>query len=552
MARLTQNELVRGLSAIVGPSHVSTSRPDRIAYSADFWPKAQIWKMGGDIDRFPPDCVAWPGTFDETRDLLRFCHEHQVPVVPYGGGSGVCGGTVPIRGGVVVDVKRMRKVTAVDPISMTVTVEAGCNGQHLEDALNAQGFTLGHFPSSIMCSTVGGWLAARSSGQFSSKYGKIEDMVLGMEVAFPTGELLDTRFRMPGAPDWTQLIVGSEGTLGLILSAELKIRPLPEARRFRAWRFRRLEDGFRGMRALMQTGLHPIVLRLYDPFDSLIALGKEHEDPGAKEEGPLGALRNILSNATLGPRAKVSAALSPMTHAAKKTAQRLALQSGLSVPALTNRLANAAPSPCLMITGFEGAEAEVARDAFSSSEVLLREGGQDAGSRLGEAWLEKRYAVGFKQTKMMNLGAWVDTMEVATTWDRLDTLYRRVREAVTPNAFIMAHFSHAYREGCSIYFTFAGYRKDATRAEQHYERTWERAIDATLEVGATLSHHHGVGLHKMSGMMREHGGMVRAWRALKAALDPHGIMNPGKLFPDEVVEVDHDAMAEMDLGPSAP
>jgi alkyldihydroxyacetonephosphate synthase len=306
------------------------------------------------------------------------------------------------------------------------------------------------------------------------------------------------------------------------------------------------------MRALMQTGLHPIVLRLYDPFDSLIALGKEHEDPGAKEEGPLGALRNILSNATLGPRAKVSAALSPMTHAAKKTAQRLALQSGLSVPALTNRLANAAPSPCLMITGFEGAEAEVARDAFSSSEVLLREGGQDAGSRLGEAWLEKRYAVGFKQTKMMNLGAWVDTMEVATTWDRLDTLYRRVREAVTPNAFIMAHFSHAYREGCSIYFTFAGYRKDATRAEQHYERTWERAIDATLEVGATLSHHHGVGLHKMSGMMREHGGMVRAWRALKAALDPHGIMNPGKLFPDEVVEVDHDAMAEMDLGPSAP
>ncbi len=545
MALLSQSEreadLVSAMAEIIGREHVSVSRADKIAYSADFWPKAQIWKMGGEIERFPPDCVVWPGSVAEVVAIVDWCHEHQVPVVPYGGGSGVCGGTIPVRGGVVVDVKRMRRVVSIDAVSHTVTVEAGCNGQHLEDALNAAGFTLGHFPSSIMCSTVGGWIAARSGGQFSSKYGKIEDMVLGLEVVVPEVGALDTTWRAPGAPDWTQLIIGSEGTLGIIVSAELKVRPLPATRRFRAWRFRHLEDGFRGMRAVMQAGLRPIVLRLYDPFDSLIALGKQDEDPGARDEGPLGALRAIMTQATKKPAATLGKALAPIKRAAK----RGALVGGFGLPALTNRLANAAPSPCLMIIGFEGSEAEVLAESQAASELLARHGGQDAGARIGEAWLAKRYHVGFKQTKLMNMGAWVDTMEVATTWDRLEGLYRAVRQAVTPHAFIMAHFSHVYREGCSIYFTMAGHRKDATRAEQHYERTWEHAMEAVLSAGATLSHHHGVGLHKMSAMAREHGQMTRAWRALKSTLDPHGVMNPGKLFADEVVEVGDEEASEV-------
>lgn len=529
----TRADIVVAMARIVGPEHVSVSQADRIAYSADFWPKAQIWKMGGDLERFPPDCVVWPGSPDEVVALLNWCNEHQVPVVPYGGGSGVCGGTIPVRGGVVVDVKRMRSVVSIDEVSLTVSVEAGCNGQHLEDALNAAGFTLGHFPSSIMCSTVGGWLAARSAGQFSSKYGKIEDMVLGLRVALPERGILDTTYRTAGAPDWSQLIIGSEGTLGIILSCDLKIRPLPDTRRFRAWRFRHLEDGFRGMRAVMQAGLRPIVLRLYDPFDSLIALGKQEETPGREIEGPLGALRSILKQATARPVARLEAALEPLTRAAK----RGAMVSGLGLPGLTNRLAAVAPSPCLMITGFEGTEAEVIAESQAAHDLLSRQGAQDAGARIGEAWLAKRYAVSFKQTKLMNMGAWVDTMEVATTWDRLESLYRSVRLAVSPHAFLMAHFSHAYRDGCSIYFTMAGYRKDAAKAEQHYERTWEHAMEAVLAAGATLSHHHGVGLHKMAAMGREHGSMLRAWRALKSTLDEHGVMNPGKLFPDEAVDV---------------
>jgi alkyldihydroxyacetonephosphate synthase len=544
MQRLTQNELISGLAAIVGDAHVSTSRVDKIAYSADFWPKAQIWKMGGDVERYPPDCIVWPASAGEVSAILKFCDEHAVPVVPYGAGSGVCGGTVPIHGGVVIDVKRMRHVRAIDPDSLTVEVDAGMNGQHLEDALNARGFTLGHFPSSIMCSTVGGWIAARSGGQFSSRYGKIEDMILGLEVVLPGGRVLTTHHRLPGAPDWTQLIVGSEGTLGIITSAELKVCRLPEARRFRAFRFRTVKDGLRGMRAVMQAGLRPIVLRLYDPFDSLIALGKEVENPveKSKDEGPMGTLRNIFARALARPTERLQQAMAPVKFAATKAA----LATGLAVPALTNRLANAAPSPCLLIVGIEGSETESQADLGKAIDILSREGGADSGSRLGEAWLEKRYAVGFKQTKMMNLGAWVDTMEVATTWDRLEGLYETVRRAVTPNAFIMAHFSHAYREGCSIYFTMAGHRKDPERAEQHYERTWELAMDAVLAAGGTVSHHHGVGLHKVAAMAREHGSMLKAWYALKHTLDPHGIMNPGKLFPLEVIEPG-EPVAEMDL-----
>lgn len=554
MARITQTELLSGLTDIVGERRISTRRADKIAYSADFWPRAQIWKMAGDVERYPPDCVVWPETHDEVAKILAFCDEHLVPVVPYGAGSGVCGGTVPIHGGVVLDLKRLREVSAVDAESMTVRVGAGVNGQHLEDELNARGFTLGHFPSSIMCSTVGGWLAARSGGQFSSRYGKIEDMVLGMTVALPGGLIVSTRDRLPGSPDWTQILVGSEGTLGVILDAELKVRHMPTARRFRAFRFRNLKDALRGMRAVMQAGLCPIVLRLYDPFDSLIALGKEDEDPGSREEGPVGALRGVLSRAFKQPAARLSEAVAPLAHAAK----RAALRGGLAYPSLTNRIANAAPSPCLLIVAFEGgtprdgadptesAAREVQQDLQRAIDILAREGGVDSGSRLGEAWLEKRYAVGFKQTKMMNLGAWVDTMEVATTWDRLEALYDNVRRAVTPNAFIMAHFSHAYREGCSIYFTMAGHKKDTLRAEQHYERTWELAMDAVIASGATISHHHGIGLHKMAAMTREHGAMLKTWHAIKGALDPHGIMNPGKLFPGELIESEREG-PEMDL-----
>jgi len=531
------------MEAIVGAGAMSTALPDRIAYSADFWPKTQIWKQLGDIERFPPDCVVWPNSVAQVQAIVSFCNEAAVPIVPYGGGSGVCGGTIPIHGGVVLDMKRIRAMRSVDLESNTFEAEAGINGQHLEDHLNASGLTLGHFPSSIMCSTLGGWLATRSSGQFSSRYGKIEDMVQSLEVVMPDGSVMDTRHRTPGAPDWTQLFVGSEGTLGVITSAILKAHPMPEERRLRGWRFRQLKDALRAMRAVMQAGLRPMVLRLYDPFDSMIALSGQKPGPvsaasGGRAPSPL---RGLWDGAVKGSTERISRLMAPLEKAVK----RRALITALSAPPVVNRMTAHLPVSCLMIIGFEGQAAMTQSDMAAAARILVDHGGTDSGARPGEAWLAKRYSVGFKQTKMFELGAFVDTMEVATTWDRLNTLYEAVRAALTPHAFVMAHFSHAYREGCSIYFTFGAYRVDPKRAEQHYERCWEMATDAALSAGATLSHHHGVGLSKRSGMTREHGAMLKVGHALKHTLDPHNIMNPGKLLPDE------DEATMQTLGPDA-
>jgi alkyldihydroxyacetonephosphate synthase len=356
-------------------------------------------------------------------------------------------------------------------------------------------------------------------------------MVESVEVVLADGRVLDTRHRAPGAPDWTQAFVGSEGTLGIIVSAILKAQPLPEARRLRGWRFRQLKDALRAMRAVMQAGLRPMVLRLYDPFDSMIALGHDRPDEPAPAEasGPVSGLRRIYADAARASKARVEGLVAPISHALK----RKALISALSMPPVVNRIAAHLPTSCLLIIGFEGDEQMTTADMQAAATILADHGGTDAGSRPGEAWLARRYSVGFKQTKMFDLGAFVDTMEVATTWDRLVTLYEAVRTALTPHAFVMAHFSHAYREGCSIYFTFGAHRGDPKRAEQHYERCWEMAMDAVLSSGATLSHHHGIGLMKRQGMVREHGAMLKVAWALKHTLDPRGIMNPGKLLPDE-------------------
>ena len=520
MQRMSQSEIIGGLVALLGEARVSTSAPDVIAMSADLWPKAQIWKMSGEVERHPPDCVVWPGTEAELSAVVAFCAEHGIPIVPYGGGSGVCGGTVPIHGGVVVDVKRMEGEVEIDRASLTVVAPAGINGQHLEDRLNANGLTLGHFPSSIMCSTLGGWLAARSAGQFSSCYGKIEDMVLSLRAVLPTGEIVDTEDRQSGDPDWTQVLVGSEGTLGLITSARLRVHPSAKHRWLRGFRFHHLHDGLEGMRQTMQAGLRPMVFRLYDPLDTFIAMNTgKSTDRG----GLIDLLRSNSSSKEQGS--------GPATRLFQGLA-RAGMSGGLAVPAALNRFAQALPSNCKMVVGFEGPEEAVRIQSERAATILRREGGEDMGAGPGEHWLEHRYSVSFKQSRIYQAGAFVDTMEVSTTWDRLEALYEEVKKAVGPHAFIMAHFSHAYREGCSIYFTFAASRGAGDRAEAHYERIWQSALSAVHRAGASASHHHGVGLLKRDAMVEEHGNMLRVWRVLKDTLDPKGIMNPGKLFPD--------------------
>jgi alkyldihydroxyacetonephosphate synthase len=526
--------LVVDLARIVGAQSVSTLDADRLAYARDCWPRDLLRVRAGEIPAAPA-CVVWPETPEEVSRVLLLAQKLQVPVVPYGAGSGVAGGARPSAGGITIDLKRMRQIRAFDERNLRAEIECGIIGERLERLLNEKGFTLGHFPSSIVCSTLGGWLAARSAGQMSTLYGKIEDMTLGLEVASPgrvRREIIGPR--PASGPDWNALIIGSEGTLGCITSAELRIRPIPHARDIRGFRVPSVREGVEAVRKILRANLRPSVVRLYDALDTLI--GRGHAEEG-EEEGDVGSLD------ALGQRAShlfedLTSKIPGLQQVRVKERLVRGLVKGtvravLGSPLIVNRALDVLPEECLLIIGFEGQPALVAAEAELAHEILKEEGALDLGPGPGEHWLKNRYNVSFKQSKMYRSGAFVDTMEVAATWDRLLPMYRAVRRAISKDAIVMAHFSHAYGEGCSIYFSFGGPAPDPLEPEdalERYDRIWKNAMIAVHETGGTISHHHGVGELKAAAMAREHGpGGTRLLAALKHALDPQGILNPNKL-----------------------
>lgn len=503
--------LCRDLAALCG-GRASVDDPDRIAYARDCWPKAVLWTQAGRTPP-PPDVVAWPATVDEVQAVVRYAAARGVPVVPFGGGSGVCGGTLALHGGICLDLKRLARVGAVDPESLEVDAEVGVVGEHLERRLARDGYTLGHFPSSIYCSTLGGWLAARSAGQCSNKYGKIEDMVASVSAVLGTGDIVTAPRRPAPGALLAQLLLGSEGTLGVLTGARLFVHPTPPTRGFAAYRFRSFAEGLEAIRLLFRAGARPAVVRLYDPFDTLITSQTgQRVKRRVRASGPSGSRRRPESQGALA--------------AAKDRLRRLALATVLGRPARLNRVADAL-SAALLLLVFEGDDGLVAAEQAVAADACRR--GAALGPGPVRAWMDRRYAVSYAQSKIFAAGAFVDTMETAATWDRVPTLYRRVRAAVASHAFVMAHASHAYLEGCSLYFTFAAAAESLSEAERRYDRIWSEALAASLLAGGAVSHHHGVGLSKAAALRSELGAGFAVLEALKGAADPAGVLNPGKL-----------------------
>lgn len=499
----------KDLAKIFGEANVSEKRYDRTAYARDLWPRLQIWIRGGSIPK-PPDYIVWAEDENQISELLRLSAKHGFPVIPYGAGSGVCGGTIPVEGGVILDLKRMRKIVSIDDASLTVEVETGIIGQDLEEALNAEGYTMGHFPSSIYCSTLGGYLVTRSAGQLSSRYGKIEDMVLGLRIVLPSGRITTIK-PVPGSPPGTrfgQAFVGSEGTLGVVTRAVMRIRPLPEAITLRGAMFPSVEEGLAAMRRIMQSGLRPSVLRLYDELDTLL-VGSGQGDGLLKKMG--GAKKGGGRSSLIG-------------QALKRIEKTV-----FSHPEVVARVLEFLPGQCLLIFGFEGARKLIDAEMGQALKICSSEKGKDLGEGPGKYWLEHRYSVSYKQSKIFEGGGFVDTIEVATVWSNVGELYAEIRRVVSRSAFIMAHFSHAYPEGCCIYFTFVANAEETEAADLLYRKIWQDALDACLRVGATVCHHHGVGYSKLPWMIRENRETWPVFRAIKGVLDPLGIMNPGKL-----------------------
>ncbi len=455
-----------------------------------------------------PDAVAWPRNRAEVRRLLDHAAAEGLAVVPYGAGSGVCGGASGRAGSLVIDTKRLDRILAVDGARGVAHVEAGVLGQHLEDALEARGFRTGHSPSSILCSTVGGWVAARSAGQFSSRYGVFDDMLLAAHVETPAGPLDAGAWTPAGADDLLPAIAGSEGALGVVTDVLVRIAPVPEARWLRGYAFPDLDVAWEAMRRLMQAELWPSVLRLYDPVDTRVGGrtgGRPREDAdGARVSGLQGRL--LAGARRLGLRA---------------------LPLPLAIPGLVNRLAAGLAHEVLLVVGFEGPR-RLVEAVLPAARRILETDGLDLGAEPGEHWMAHRHDVSYKLAPIFANGAWADTMEVAAPWSRLAELDRAVREALGRHAVVMAHYSHAYPEGCSIYFSFAGAGDEA-----RYDAAWAAGLEAVRAAGGTVTHHHGVGVHKSRAAARELGPALRAWWAIKNRLDPDGLMNPGRPFPPE-------------------
>lgn len=492
--------------AIRDALHIDTSAkaPDKITYARDLWPRHHIAVRDGRIAEHKPAAIAWPETTDQVAALLAFCQNEGVELVPFGAGSGVCGGVLPSEKTLVVDLKRLRRWRKLAPEEGYLEVEAGVMGIRLEEELQAKGFTVGHFPSSILCSTVGGWIAARGAGQMSGLYGKIEDMTAAIECVDGRGEVAMLHRRSRG-PDLTPLIVGSEGVLALITAARLRLHRHPTRRAYGAFSFESMEAGYETIRAIYQRGLRPAVCRLYDPFDSMMARRSERKKGAAKKSKssgiPLGAFAN--------------------------TALRLPQALNRAVDTLGTRAFGGA----MLVLLFEGHGDRPDAELAATRDLVRDDGGEDLGEGAARHWLSHRYAVSYRQAPMFMMGAFVDTMEVAAPWSRLGALYDGVREALGEHAMVMAHMSHAYPDGCSIYFTFAGSADDARAAEERYARAWQSAMHAAIAAGGTLSHHHGVGRSKAPEMGRELGLGVEIVREVRRAFDPADILNPGNLMP---------------------
>ena len=424
-----------------------------------------------------------------------------ISLVPYGAGSGVCGAVRPSPRSIIVDTKRLTRVE-VRPDEGVVDVQAGVLGVDLEAALQRRGLTVGHFPSSILCSTVGGWLAARGAGQCSSRYGKIEDMVKSADCVLGTGEAVRFTRRL-GGPNPLELMIGSEGTLGVITSARLRLHAEPAARVFAAFRLPSFQAGSEAMRQVMQAGLRPAVMRLYDPIDSyLLSRGKVADERG-QEPPKSGVPSGFWLRTALGSPRALNRAIAGFERFVSGSAT--------------------------LILIFEGTTEAAAADSQQAERLLRQLSGQSLGEAPARNWLTHRYAVSYRQSKVFQQGAFNDTLEVAAPWARLHQVYAAVREAAGAHALVLAHLSHAYPDGCSIYFTLVATR--AGDALSRYDALLDAALGAALGEGATLSHHHGVGTSKAHWLDAELGGGLATLRRLRLAWDPDQLLNPSTFEP---------------------
>ncbi len=454
----------------------------------------------------PPDAVIYPVDQGQVVALLSWAVERGVAIVPFGGGSSVLGGVEPAPGDqptITLDLALLDRVLSVDPVSRTARVQAGATGPKIEGQLNAQSFTMGHFPQSFEFSTLGGWIATRAAGQNSIGYGKIEHITQAVRGVTPVGiiETKDTPATAAG-PSILELLLGSEGTYGVITEATVGIHPLPAVKDYRGILFHCLEHGVAAFRDLMQTpALRPSIIRLSDAPETAAYAVMSHEHQG---------LRRVVDNLV----------------------ERYLRMQEYDLTA----------GSTLMLLGFEGEEEWVSQQWRLAMQICSDHQGLSVGRSVGRSWMRDRYAQPYLRDTLLGHGVMVDTLETAIGWSKLLQLYEAMRSAMKGAicatdggpGYVMTHISHAYPHGASLYSTFLGRQvpdPDPLARQAQWRAVKQAATDAIMTAGGTLTHHHGIGRDHAPWLEEEVGPVgMRALGALKQALDPPGIMNPGILL----------------------
>ena len=455
------------LTEILGEHRVSVHPADLHRHSGDRSPAALLARRM-DKRAARPACVVRPRTTQQISELVQWANQTKTPLVPYGGGSGVVGGIQP-GGAVVVELRAMNDIRDFDEKSRIVRAECGVLGTDLDKALHGWGYMLGHQPQSMQISTVGGWVSTRAAGQLSSRYGAIEDLVAGMEVVLPDGRTVRTREapRSSAGPDVASLMIGAEGTLGIVTEVTLRVSPLPPARLDLCVRFEHMADGVAACRKIAQAGLDPTMMRLYDRDDAGIFLRNHPDEP----RDPF----MILSFEGFDARARMEEAFS-LTH------------------------------------GEPG------------NELLVDHWWQHRNDLVDE------YELLMSGHGMLGPHAIVETMEVSGRWSNLRDLYHSMRDVLAKEADIVGcHLSHHYEDGACLYFSIGSACDNDQQAAEKLEKWWDVGMAACIEAGGSISHHHGIGRRRAKWLPAELGGWWEVLVAIKKTLDPNGIMNPGAL-----------------------
>ena len=449
---------------------VRTDERSRIAYGRDWWARSDLTGWLGQ-DPPLPRAVVMPESTAALSRAVSICRNHGTPMIPRGAGSGVVGGVLADDRAVVVATDRLAGVRRYDAEDGLVTFGAGTLGSDAEGYLADRGHTLGHWPQSIDRSSVGGWVATRASGQYSTAYGNIEDMVEGLEAVLADGTIYRSREtpRAAAGPDLRQLLIGSEGTLGIVSEVTLRVLPKPEESLRRAYHFESFEAGIAAMRSSLVPGWRPAVVRLYDPRESA---------------------RHFRGTCPSGR--------------------------------------------CMLIFLHEGPAPRASVEADAVAKCCLAAGGELGDEAAVDAWFEHRNTVPTWRS-LFDQGLIADTIEVATHWSRLPRLYEAVvaRMKEEPSLLaITAHSSHAYQTGANLYFSFAAAPERSSAMLETYDRCWSLAMRAVRECGAGIAHHHGIGRVRRDWLATELGPAgVRMLRSVKRALDPDDLLNRGVLIP---------------------